>query len=106
MNRDVNTIVLVAGTVELVGQTERRRLGISILLLLQGQQVVSGDAAERVLSADNHGRLDDGSDGNLLGLNVGRGRDGVVAGLQLGQAFDESREGDLVPGLSIADVFQ
>lgn len=72
VNRDVDAIVLVAGAVQLVGQTKGRRVGVSVLLLLQSEQVVGGDATERVFSTNDHGRLDDGGDGNLLGLDERR----------------------------------
>lgn len=106
MDRNVDAVVLVAGAGDFVGKTEGAGLGIPVLLLLECEEVVGGDTAEGVITTGKLGTFDDRSDGNLLGLFEGRGGDGVVAGLELGDALNESREGDVGPFLALADDIQ
>lgn len=106
MDRNVNTIILVARTHDFVALTKGCGVGVTILLLLQGQEIVGGNAAERITTSRNHLGLNDGSDGNLLRLDQRRGRDGVVTRLELGNTFDKGREGNLSPLLALANSSQ
>ena len=49
VDRHVDSIVLVARTSNRVGQTMRIRSGITVLLLLQGQEVVGGHTLDNVV---------------------------------------------------------
>ena len=97
---DVNAVVLVAGSGDGVVEAVRVRVRVAVLLLLEGEEVVGGDALDDVRRAGDFDRLDDGCDGDLLGLDKRGGRDGVVARLDLVQAFNEDGEGNVVPGVA------
>ncbi|KAI6759516.1 hypothetical protein HG530_010196 [Fusarium avenaceum] len=103
MDGNMDTIVLVAGACELVGLTERCWVRVTILLLLQGKEIVCGNSAERIISARNLLGFNDGSDRDLLRLNQRGGRNGVVAGLELGKTLNEGGEGDRGPLLTLTD---
>ena len=68
MYRDVNTVVLVAGTGNSVVEAMGIGVGVSVLLLFEGQQVVGSNTLESVWRAWLLDGLDDGSDGDLVFL--------------------------------------
>jgi hypothetical protein len=101
MNRNVNAIILVSRTSDRVLQAMGVRLRVTVLLLLEGQKVVSSDTLENVGCSGLLARFNDSSDGNLVLLHKRRGRDRVVTRLNLQQAFHHQREGNLIPGFSL-----
>lgn len=100
MDGDVAAVILVARSRDGVVEAVRVGVRLAVLLLLEGEEVVGGDTLDDVRRAGDFDGLDDGRDGDLLGLDERGGRDGVVAGLNLVQAFDEDGEGDVVPGVA------
>lgn len=102
----MNTIVLVAGAGDLVSLSEGTWVGVAVLLLLQGQEIVRGHAIEGLVSGRDFFLLDNRRDGDLLGLDEGRGRDGVVSRLQFVDALNEGGERDGGPLLTLANNFE
>ena len=106
VDRNMNPIVLVAGTHDLIGSAKRRGIVVTILLLLQGQDVVGRHAAERCVASRDGLILDHSGNRDGLGLHQGRRRDGVVPRLELVQALNEGGERNLRPFLATADLTQ
>lgn len=88
----VDAVVLVAGTSDRISQTMRIGRRITILLLLESQEVVGGDTLDHVRGTRQTNGLDNSSNADLVLLNRRRGRDGVVPGLELVETFDEQGE--------------
>jgi len=108
VDRDVDAVILVARSGDGVVEAVRVGVRVTVLLLLQGEEVVGCDTLDYVRCTRDFDGLDDGCDGDLLGLDERGGRDGVVARLDLVQAFDEDREGDVIPrvafGVSLEEL--
>jgi len=73
VDRHVNAVVLVARTGDGVVETVGIGVRVTVLLLLQSEEVVGGDTLDDVRSAGNFDGLDDSCDGDLLGLDERRG---------------------------------
>jgi hypothetical protein len=71
VNRNVNSVVLVARAGDGVGQTVGIGLRVTILLLLQGQEVVGGNTLDHVRGTGQANRLDDSGDADLILLDQG-----------------------------------
>ena len=69
MDRHVDTIVLVARTVDRVSQAVGIGRWVTVLLLLKSQEVVGGDTLDNVRSTRQTNRLDDSGDADLILLN-------------------------------------
>ena len=106
MDGNVDAVVLVTRTHDFVRKTKGAGLRVTVLLLLESEEVVGGDTAEGIITAGKLGGLDHGGDRDLLGVFERRGRDGVVTRLELGDTLNESREGDVGPLLALADNIQ
>lgn len=94
---DVDAIVLVPGAGDLVGKSVGVWVGVAVLLLLECQEVVGGYTLEGVRARGQLDGLDHSGDGDLGLLDERRGRNGVVAGLDLVDTLNERREGDVGP---------
>ena len=70
----------------------RIRRGVAVLLLLQGQEVVGGHTLDNVVVTRQTSGLNDSSDTDLVLLNHGGRRDGVVPRLELVDTFDDQGE--------------
>ena len=69
MDRHVNAVVLVARTGDGIVETVRIGVGVAVLLLLEGEEVVSCDTLDHVRSTGDFDGFDDSCDGDLLGLD-------------------------------------
>ena len=70
MDGDVDSVVLVPGAGDGVGESVGAGVRVTILLLLQGQEVVGGDTLEDVRASGELDALDDGGDGGNLLVSV------------------------------------
>ena len=104
MDGDVDAVVFVAGARNGVGEAVGIGAGVAVLFLFEGEEVVGRDALDDVVGARGADFLDDGGDADAVFLRERGGGDGVVARLDLVDAFDEEGEGNVGPGVLGVDV--
>lgn len=89
MHRHMNAIILVARASEVIVEAVRIRVGVTVLLLFQCKKIVGGNTFDDVRSTRTLDRFNDRSDRDLVLLNEGRRRDGIVSWLKFVDTFDE-----------------
>ena len=97
MHRHMDAIVLVPRSIDRIRQTMGIRMLFPMLSLLQRKQVIRRHAANDVLRVRDADLLHDRRDRNLLLLHERARGDGVVARLDLVDAFDEEAEWHVGP---------
>ena len=106
VNRNMDAVVFVTRAVDSVCEAVRIGIRITVLFLLECEEIIRRNALENVFGARHADLFDDSGDGNFGLLGQRRRRDRIISWLETVEAFDENGEGSKGPFIVRIDSFQ